>query len=267
MPRIRDRDVVVQLTEQAAEGSEPEPLEVELRDGSRALLRPILPEDKPLLQDGLTRLSSDSRYLRCHRVVEGLSEEDLRYLTEVDHRDHVAWVALDASRADLPGMGIGRYVRLVDTPSVAEMAITVTDDHQGKGLGTLLLAVMTPVARANGIEVFRNYVLADNEAMLNLLNELGATERRCGPETYEVDFPLPEDPDDLPETPAGRAIRAFAEHQPGPCLSGFAILPDWLTDLRQRESRSESTDASSSGRERGTLAEWMDVNVSDDADA
>ena len=162
MARTFELASVAETTEDAAQGHAPEPLEVQLRDGSRALLRPIRPEDRQRLVEGFALLSPRSRYLRFHDDVQHLTDEQLRCLTEVDHRGHAAWVALDPAHPGVPGMGIARYIRLSHAPTVAEFAITVVDHYQGRGLGTLLLAVLAEAARANGIDVFRNYVLADN---------------------------------------------------------------------------------------------------------
>ena len=259
-PQLR---ALVALAEVAAEGGEVEPLEVELRDGSRALLRPIRPDDKERLRHGLDWLSPRSRYLAFHDRLDHLTDEQLRYVTEIDHRDHVAWVALDADDPEAPGMGIGRYVRLSHATHVAEAAITVVDRYQGLGLGTLLLAVLTAVARANGIEVFRNYVLAENEAMLGLFDELGATRQLITSSVYEVDFALPDDPDELPDTPAGRAIRAFAQGPPAAPTLAFTLPPVWIRRLRRRRgSAAPPTPPVPEGwRERGPFGDWLDASL------
>ena len=65
--------------------TEPEQI-VTLRDGSQVLVRPIKPDDKQALVEGLDRLSSESRYRWFLRPVTRLSERELRYLTEIDYR-------------------------------------------------------------------------------------------------------------------------------------------------------------------------------------
>jgi RimJ/RimL family protein N-acetyltransferase len=185
-------------------------LHIVLRDGTRALIRPIRSDDKDRLVSGFERLSPRSRYMRFHMHIDELSPEQLRYLTEVDGRDHVAWVALNEGDPDQPGMGVARYVRVSDEPDIAEAAITVVDDYQGRGLGTVLLGVLAATARENGVTTFRNYVLAENEAMIGLLDELGAVLVPEGDGVHRLDLPIPEDPDDLPDTSAGRTLRAAA---------------------------------------------------------
>ncbi|MBW3663155.1 MAG: GNAT family N-acetyltransferase [Actinobacteria bacterium] len=183
---------------------------VVLRDGTRALVRPIHPDDKDRLRRGMELLSPRSRYLRFHAAIDHLTEDHLRYLTEVDRIDHAAWVALDEDRPDHPGMGVARYVRLHDEPTVAEAAVTVVDEYQGRGLGTVLLGFLARTATKHGIDAFRNYVLPDNEPMLELLRELGADGAVEVDGALEVDVPVVADADELPDTPAARVLRSVA---------------------------------------------------------
>lgn len=251
-------DAVLAAAELAATGEEPEPIPVELRGGRIALLRPIRPDDRERLQRGLEWLSPRSRYLAFHDRLDRLTDEQLRYVTEIDHRDHVAWIVLDPDDPDAPGMGLGRYVRLTGQPKVAEAAITVLDAHQGLGLGTLLLAVLAHVARANDIEVFRNYVLVENETMLELFDQLGATRQRMTDTVEEVDFALPDDPDELPDTPAGRAMRAFAEHREDAPRLAFTLPPVWMRRRRRSSTKLPPITTGGGWDERGDFASWLD---------
>lgn len=202
----------------------PRPFDVTLRDGSRVHIRPIRPDDKQRLQDGLRRLSRQSRYLRFHAPIEELSEAQLRYLTEIDYADHMAWVAEDATDPDGRGLAVARYVRLRREPDVAEAAVTVADEHQGKGLGSILLTLLCRSAIEHGIRSLRNYVLTANEAMLRVFDELGATRVDQGDGVTRVDMPLPRDPDELLETPALRVLRASAKRRIPPFRDLFARL-------------------------------------------
>jgi GNAT superfamily N-acetyltransferase len=254
-----------ELREAAAAGEEVDPIGIELRDGSWALCRPIRPTDKDRLRTGLDWLSPRSRELAFHVPLHRLTEDQLRYVTEIDHRDHVAWVALDPDDLDAPGMGIGRYVRLRHDPGVAEAAITVLDRYQGRGVGTLLLALLTGSALANDIRVFRNYVLAENDTMLELFAQLGATRQLLTRRVYEVDFALPDDVAELPDTPAGRAVRAFAATEGGPQLA-LTLPPVWVERLRERGEdaatlagpRPTEPPLLEPWRERGPFADWLD---------
>jgi hypothetical protein len=111
-----------------------------LSDGMHVTLRHIRASDAPELHAGFLRLSPESRYRRFFTGITDLSEEMLRYLTEVDGVDHVAIVAAGVS-PDLKheaGYGVARFVRRKDDAHVAEAAITVVDDMQHKGIGRIL---------------------------------------------------------------------------------------------------------------------------------
>ena len=181
-----------------------------LRDGTRILVRPILPEDRDRLREGLVRLSAQSRYRRFLTSLEHLSDQQVRDLTEIDYDDHMAWVAVDPSRPDRPGLGVARYVRLAEEPAVAEAAVTVLDEYQGRGIGTILLRMLAGSAREHGIRSFRGYVLAENAPMMDILQDLGATAVQEGP-LLRVDVPIPATVEELPDTPTGRVFKSVAK--------------------------------------------------------
>jgi len=122
---------------------------IHLRDGSVAQLRPIAPEDRALLVEGLGRMSEQSRFARFGSGISSLSDAELRYLTEVDQVTHVAWGALVN---DVPA-GVGRYILGED--EVAEIAVTVVDEFQRRGLGRALFDALVASARASGVEALR----------------------------------------------------------------------------------------------------------------
>jgi GNAT superfamily N-acetyltransferase len=162
-----------------------------LRDGSRVRLRQIHDSDNDLLRRGFERLGAESRYRRFLTPTAQLSEAEVRYLTEVDHRDHEAIVALDEESGE--GIGVARYVRNRERPDVAEVAVTVVDDWQGRGLGTRLLEVASARAREEGIASFTAFMLATNQEMMSLLERLGplrVIDREAG--TVEIEMPIPE---------------------------------------------------------------------------
>ena len=119
--------------------------QVVLRDGSTVLIRQVRGTDAPLLADGFARLSPRSRQLRFLGPKTTLSATELRYFTEIDHHDHEAIGALSA--ADGRGVGIARYVRDARDPQAAEIAVTIVDDWQERGLGTELLSRLSDLAR------------------------------------------------------------------------------------------------------------------------
>ena len=183
-----------------------------LRDGTRVLLRQIRPADRDALAEGLRRLSPTSRFLRFHADIDELTDRELDYLSEVDHVDHEAIVALDLDHPEVPGIGVARYIRDPDERHVAEAAVTVADDYQGRGAGTLLLGALAAQARTHGVQVFRNYVLEQNQPMLELLDQLGAPREPEAPGLWRVDLALPEHGRDLRDSPAGKAFMAAAKN-------------------------------------------------------
>jgi len=126
---------------------------IELRDGSLVRLRQGHSSDKELLIRGFARLSPESRYRRFLAATPELTEEMVRYLTQIDHRDHEAIIALEDKTGE--GIGVARYVRSKERPDVAEVAVTVVDDWQGRGLGTLLLEAISARARRRHQAVHR----------------------------------------------------------------------------------------------------------------
>jgi len=213
---------------------------VELRDGTRVLLRQIRPEDRDRLAAGFEQLSPASRYLRFHSALDHLSPQHLDYLTVVDHVDHEAVVAVDLERPESPGIGVARYVREPDEPEVAEAAITVADEYHGQGAGTLLLGALTDRAKTNGITVFRNYVLEGNHAMLEVFDHLGGIRSRENDNLWRVDLPLPSTLDELPDSAAGKAFLAAARGQRH-LVSLFP--PIWSRLKGRRRDRTEDDEA------------------------
>ena len=159
-----------------------------LRDGSEVLIRPVRGSDAPLLADGFARLSARSRQMRFLTTKHTLSAAELRFFTEVDHYDHEAIGAL--SPADGRGVGIARYIRDPGDPKIADIAVTIADDWQGRGLGTELLARLSGRARQAGICRFTATVAYGNAAMARLLRNMGAELAGYGPGTVDYEIAL-----------------------------------------------------------------------------
>ncbi|WP_257458038.1 GNAT family N-acetyltransferase [Archangium lipolyticum] len=148
-----------------------------LADGSWAELRMVRPEDAALLRDGFERLSPRSRFQRFMSAKPRLSQDELRYLTSVDGERHVALGAVTWSPSGREvGLGVARFFRLAEAPETAEVAITVVDDAQGKGLGRVLLERLVEAARERGVECFEFRVLAGNLPMCRLVQRLAPCE-------------------------------------------------------------------------------------------
>ncbi len=162
-----------------------------LRDGARIRVRQGHSSDRELLLRGFQRLSPESRYRRFLAPLPELSEDMVRYLTEIDHHDHEAMIAVDERTGE--GIGVARYIRDTGRQQVAEVAVTVIDDWQGRGVGTLLLEVISARAREEGITTFTAFLLATNDEMLDLLKRLDRVrviDREPG--RVEIEVPIPE---------------------------------------------------------------------------
>lgn len=164
---------------------------IALGDGSRVRIRQGHRSDRDLLLRGFGRLSPQSRYRRFLAPMAELNEQTVRYLTAIDHHDHEAMVALDEETGE--GIGVARYVRHSERRDAAELAVTVADDWQGRGVGTLLVEVLSARAREEGIRSFTALMLADNADMMDVLSRLApvrVVDREAG--TVEIEMPIPE---------------------------------------------------------------------------
>ncbi|MEO9220466.1 MAG: GNAT family N-acetyltransferase [Mycobacteriaceae bacterium] len=201
----------------------------QLSDGAAVRIRPVQPSDAALLADGFARLSIESRELRFLTRKSELTESELRYFTEVDHRHHEALGAVDEATGR--GIGIARFVKHTEEPKAAELAIVIDDDWQGRGLGTALLSELTDRAREEGIRRFTALVAADNSSVLGLLQTIGdgprSTHRDYDTIEYEVDL----GPAGLGEGLRG-LLRAFGCQQLKPppqiCAILNALVPSQL---------------------------------------
>lgn len=163
---------------------------IRLRDGSRIRIRQGHHSDRELLLRGFQRLSPESRYRRFLTTISELSPEMVRYLTEIDHHDHEAMVAVDERTGE--GIGVARYIRNPTRPEAAEVAVAVVDDWQRRGVGTLLLEVISGRAREEGIKTFTALMLATNQEMMDVFQGLGPVrivDQDTG--TVEVEMPIP----------------------------------------------------------------------------
>ena len=187
-----------------------------LRDGSAVVIRPVHSSDAPLLVDGFARLSAESRRTQFLRPKDELSPAELRYFTTVDHHDHEALGALDDRTGR--GVGVAQYVRHANDPRTAEIAVTVIDAWQGRGLGTELLTQLADRARAEGIQRFTALVTADNAAVSGMLRSMRAhlVRHNHGTAEYQISLsPRPAEPGAGP-TAGAAAPAALAHRAAGP---------------------------------------------------
>jgi GNAT superfamily N-acetyltransferase len=139
------------------------------RDGTEVHLRPLRRDERDLVAGFFAGLSERSRRRRFLAPMPRLPEWLLRRLVEVDGRRHVAVVA----EVDGACAGIGRFVALPDQPGVAEVAVTVADRFQGRGIGGLLLDALAAAAEGVGVAELVYLVDPGNRPMLGLLRARG----------------------------------------------------------------------------------------------
>ena len=135
------------------------------------LVRAVRPDDGPSLAEAYDQLSQTSRYRRFFTGKPHLSEQSLAYFTDVDHRGHEALVVVVPGSGQL--VGVARYIRIPGQPDQAEVAITVLDSWQRRGLGTVLLRELAQRAAEEGIRYFVAEILAENRPMVTLAQRLG----------------------------------------------------------------------------------------------
>jgi len=143
-----------------------------LPDGTPVHVRPIRPEDKSLLTYGLRQLSLETAFRRFLSPKRSFSAAELRYLTEVDGRDHIALVAVHAEQPDVL-IGVVRCVR-AQPGDAAELAIVIGDPWQNLGLGHQLVVELARIARRAGIHRFTGTMLAHNRPAFRLMRGFGA---------------------------------------------------------------------------------------------
>ena len=148
--------------------------EVRLRDGTSAFVLPLLRTDKATLAAEFETLAPESRRRRFLAPVLHLSDAMLEHLVDdVDGIDHVALVLCVETSPDVyDPVALARMVRYTDAPDAADLAVTVKDSWQGRGIATVLLGVLMR-RRPVGVDRIVTEVFNDNRASLLMLHRLG----------------------------------------------------------------------------------------------
>lgn len=166
------------------------PIPIQVRDGTNLLLRPVLPGDTERTMHGHVQFSSETLYRRfmTPRVP---TPALMHYLSEVDYVDHFVWVVIDGSDP----VADARFVRDESDPTVAEIAFTVADAYQDRGIGSFLIGALSVAARVDGVERFSARMLSHNGPMRAIMDRYGAEWERedVGIITTVIDVPRPGD--------------------------------------------------------------------------
>jgi acetyl coenzyme A synthetase (ADP forming)-like protein len=162
-------------------------VDVVLRDGATVRIRPARHDDRDRVEDYLIGLSDESRYLRFGSVSVDVSEI-ARRATETDYRDHLTLLALaDGEAGEV--IGGAQYIR-EGSAARAEVSVSIADDLQGHGLGSILVAHLAEAAGDAGISTFHAHVLPENHRMIQVFRRSGfPMHLRALPGTVDVEFP------------------------------------------------------------------------------
>lgn len=162
------------------------PIPIQIRDGTQLLLRPVLPGDSERTVRVKAQFSSETLYRRF-MTARVPTPALLQYLSEVDYVDHFVWVVTDGSDP----VADARFVRDQSDPTVAEIAFTVADAYQARGIGSFLISALSIAARVDGVERFSAQMLSDNAPMRTIMDHYGAVWERedVGVVTTVIDVP------------------------------------------------------------------------------
>ena len=188
--------------------------EARLKDGTRALIWELLPSDREAVREGFETLSEETRFHRFLAAVPHLTDTMLDHLVDqVDGVDHVALalVVVDDDGKGVPA-GVARMIRYSDRRDAADVAVTVLDEWQRKGVATALLDELMR-RRPAGVTRLVTTVTADNAGSLAMLRRLGPTVAEpAGPNRLDVVVELPDPAADPPPDPDPR----LGPRQPAP---------------------------------------------------
>jgi len=155
---------------------------LQLPDGTTAVIRPIRPEDARIEWDFVHGLSEQSRYYRFCGGTRDLTPDMVRYFTHIDLTVHMALIAVvQAADGAVREVAVGRYFKL-DNVDRCEFAIVVDDRWQGQGIGHRLMELLIQDARAKHYHWMEGEVVADNRRMLEFVRELGFRVNRAASE-------------------------------------------------------------------------------------
>ncbi|SLM64311.1 MULTISPECIES: bifunctional acetate--CoA ligase family protein/GNAT family N-acetyltransferase [Dickeya] len=146
---------------------------VQLKDETTCLFRPILPEDEPLLERFISKVTREDLYYRYFSEINEFTHDDLANMTQIDYDREMAFIAL---RPDVNGnneiIGVTRAIADPDNIS-AEFAVLVRSDLKGLGLGRKLLAKLIDYARTHGLNRLNGITMPHNQGMITLARKLG----------------------------------------------------------------------------------------------
>ncbi len=145
---------------------------LQLKDGTRVLIRPIKPTDQQIEREFVKGLSDESRYFRFMSGLRELSETMLNRFTRIDYDREMALIAVICENNQETEIGVARYVVNADNVS-CEFALAVADAWQRRGVGSILMGHLIAAARQRGLRLMEGSIAAGNDKMLALMAALG----------------------------------------------------------------------------------------------
>ena len=145
---------------------------VTMKNGERCLFRPILPEDEPLLQQFIARVTKEDLYYRYFSEINEFTHDDLANMTQIDYDREMAFVAVHTTAEQTEILGVTRAISDPDNID-AEFAVLVRSDLKGLGLGGRLLEKLINYTRDHGLQRLNGITMPNNRGMIALARKLG----------------------------------------------------------------------------------------------
>jgi GNAT superfamily N-acetyltransferase len=158
-------------------------------DGQSIIIRPINIQDMSLESDFIENLSPETKHYRFFGAINNLSEKVLKTFCDIDGKDSMAFIATEQVDEKEIEIGVCRYV-VTSKPDIYELALTIADKWQHKGLGKLLMNQLISYAKSHGIKWLYSVELADNALMQNLSKELGMQSKIDPDDTHQIIYSL-----------------------------------------------------------------------------
>ena len=159
------------------------------RDGAEYVIRPMYHDDADRERQFIDALSERSRYERTFGLRRAPSPQRIEELVHVDYKSCMAFVATVGGENAERFIGIARYVR--GGARECEFALVVTDEWQGRGVGSALMCTLIAYARAHSISALSGVILATNTRMIALARRMGMTLRSSESDRTILDASLP----------------------------------------------------------------------------
>ena len=161
------------------------------RQGDKVFVRPIRPDDEPMMREMFYNFSEQTKYLRYHAALKSMPHNKMQVFCTIDYETEMALVGLSGPPGGEEVVGVGRYMTDAEK-TTAEVAFAVQDNWQRKGLGSYFFERLVKIAKDNGIHTFHAYVLVENSGMLKIFHRSGlVVETQTEGDVVRVSMKLP----------------------------------------------------------------------------